>query len=90
MNRIYAMVVALMVVPFVAFAQESVSVVVPDASVTLSGYALWMAAAGIIIGAASGLAALFPVPAVGTFWYWPRRVLDILAANFLNAKNAKQ
>jgi len=89
MKKLYAMVLVMMVVPFMAFAQEAVAVVDPDASVTLSGYALWMAAVGIVVGAASGLAALFPVPAVGTFWYWPRRILDLLAANFLNAKNAK-
>ncbi|MEO0034329.1 MAG: hypothetical protein RLZZ501_352 [Pseudomonadota bacterium] len=49
---------------------------------------------GLIIAAtgavtlASGIDALFPPSAKGSAWYWPRRLLSLLALNVRHARNA--
>lgn len=90
MKKLYAMFLVMVATPFMAIAQEVVEVVtVPVDTVTLSGVNLWLTIAGLVIGCASSIAAVLPKPAEGSKWTFFRKILDLLAANIGNAKNAK-
>lgn len=41
-----------------------------------------------VVGLASVLAAQLPQANEGTVWYWLRKIVDFVANNFRNAKNA--
>lgn len=42
----------------------------------------------VVVTAAAAVAAIFPVPAEGSKWQIVRKVIDFLAINVGNAKNA--
>lgn len=53
-----------------------------------SGIPKWLQIAGLIIGTASTIAAVTPTPKDDGVLYLVRKVVDLLALNFLGAKNA--
>lgn len=66
------------------FAADAAPIAVP------SGIGGWLDAAANIVAAAAVVAALLPVPSrVGTGLAVIRKVIDVLAFNFGNAKNKK-
>lgn len=83
MTKLFYAAIFLMM-PVVAFAEEATTVTNADST------AMWyLIGAACVSFASSLLSALIPMPAEGSFWVIPRKILDFLASNIFNAKNAK-
>jgi len=83
------LITTLLFAPFAAMAQEVVAPIAEAAAVPEIG---WLGLVGmiapIVISAAAAIAAVFPQGKDGGVWYYVRKVIDFLALNFGNAKNA--
>lgn len=87
MVKLFLGVIALTLVSFGAFAQEVVAAAAEVAPTGMTGFELWSAIATAVISCAAVIAALFPQGKEGSVWFYVRKIIDMLALNFGNAKN---